>query len=186
MRSLPDRSKLRPPIIFPFVLTTDVDHQFQRAGFDKKRLFYTQGDYGACHDKIYDNEDTVRQQDINIPTELIPRCPVCGAPMTMNLRCDEIFVQDDGWCAAASRYAEVLQQYKRGKILYLGIGVESNTPAIIKYPFWRMTVQNINSQYVGINLGECYCPKEIQQRSLCIDGDIHTILHELSQFDDLR
>ena len=104
----------------------------------------------------------------------------------MNLRCDEFFVQDDGWCAAASRYAEVLQQYKRGKILYLEIGVESNTPAIIKYPFWRMTVQNINSQYVGINLGECYCPKEIQQRSLCIDGDIHTILHELSQFDDLR
>ena len=146
MRSLPDRSKLRPPIIFPFVLTANVDHQFQRAGFDKKRLFYTQGDYGACHDKTYDNEDTVRQQDINIPTELIPRCPVCGAPMTMNLRCDEIFVQDDGWCAAASRYAEVLQQYKRGKILYLEIGVESNTPAIIKYLFWRMTVQNINSQ----------------------------------------
>ena len=180
-----------------FVLTTNVDHQFHRAGFDKKRLFYTQGDYGlwqcskACHNKTYDNEAVVRQmvvrqQDMKIPSELIPRCPVCGAPMTMNLRCDEIFVQDDGWCAAASRYAEFLQQHKHGKILYLELGVGSNTPAIIKYPFWRMTAQNTNSQYVCINLGECYCPNEIQQRSLCIDEDIHTTLLELSQFDELR
>ena len=180
-----------------FVLTTNVDHQFQRAGFDKSRLFYTQGDYGlwqcsrACHNKTYDNENTVRQmieqqQDMKIPSELIPRCPVCGAPMTMNLRCDDTFVQDDGWYQAVSRYTAFLQRHKHGKILYLELGVGSNTPAIIKYPFWRMTAQNTNSQYVCINLGECYCPNEIQQRSLCIDEDIHTTLLELSQFDELR
>lgn len=176
-----------------FVLTTNVDHQFQRAGFDKKRLFYTQGDYGlwqcskACHNKTYDNEEAVcrmvaEQRDMKIPSELIPRCPVCGAPMTMNLRCDDTFVQDEGWYQAASRYTAFLQRHKRGKILYLELGVGSNTPAIIKYPFWHMTAQNTNAQYVCINLGECYYPKEIQQSSLCIDENIHTVLQELLPF----
>ena len=94
-----------------FVLTTNVDHCFQKAGFDKKKLFYTQGDYGLwqcsdpCHEKTYDNKETVlqmlkEQSDMRIPSELVPHCPVCGKPMTMNLRCDNTFVQDEGWYAA--------------------------------------------------------------------------------------
>lgn len=170
-----------------FVLTTNVDHQFQRAGFDKKRLFYTQGDYGlwqcskACHNKTYDNEAAVRkmtefQKDMKIPDELIPKCPVCGVPMTMNLRCDDLFVQDEGWYAAAKRYEDFVGKHSSSHILLLELGVGFNTPVIIKYPFWRMTVQNSNAVYACVNLGECYCPSEIQNRAICIDGDIGEIV----------
>ena len=175
-----------------FVLTTNVDHQFQRAGFDKSRLFYTQGDYGlwqcskACHNRTYDNETEVRQmlarqQDMKISSELIPRCPVCGAPMTMNLRCDDTFVQDRGWYAAQSRYTDFLRQYKRGKVLFLELGVGNNTPVIIKYPFWRMTAQNPEARYACINLGESRCPAEIQPQSICMDVDIHKVLCAVSE-----
>ena len=175
-----------------FVLTTNVDHQFQRAGFDKSRLFYTQGDYGlwqcskACHNKTYDNETEVQQmlaqqQDMKIPSELLPRCPVCGAPMTMNLRCDDTFVQDRGWYAAQSRYTDFLRRHKQGKALYLELGVGNNTPVIIKYPFWRMTAQNPDARYACINLGEPRCPAEIQPQSICIDADIHKVLSAVSE-----
>lgn len=173
-----------------FVLTTNVDHQFQLAGFDKKRLFYTQGDYGLwqcskpCHTGTYDNEETVRrmaaeQKDMKIPAELIPKCPVCGAPMTMNLRCDDSFVQDEGWYAAAGRYEDFIRRHENLHILFLELGVGSNTPAIIKYPFWRMTTQNPKAVYACINYGEANCPQEIEAQSLCISGDIGNILSEL-------
>lgn len=170
-----------------FVLTTNVDHQFQLAGFDKKRLFYTQGDYGlwqcskACHHKTYDNEASVRQmvaeqRDLKIPSELIPKCPVCGAPMTMNLRCDSSFVQDEGWYAAANRYEAFLRRHKGKHILFLELGVGANTPGIIKYPFWQMTMENPKAVYACVNLGEVFAPKEIAERSVCIDGDIGEVL----------
>ena len=173
-----------------FVLTTNVDHQFQLAGFDKMRLFYTQGDYGLwqcsrpCHQKTYDNEKTVRQmaalqKDMKIPTELIPKCPVCGSPMTMNLRCDTTFVQDEGWYAASNRYEDFIRRRQGMRILFLELGVGSNTPGIIKYPFWQMTYQNPKAVYVCINYGEAYAPKEIGERSICIDGDIGEVLKEL-------
>lgn len=173
-----------------FVLTTNVDHQFQLAGFDKKRLFYTQGDYGlwqcsaACHNLTYDNEDAVRkmaaeQKNMKIPTDLIPNCPVCGAPMTMNLRCDDTFVQDDGWYQAAMRYTDFIRRYKDLDILFLELGVGANTPGIIKYPFWQMTAQNKNASYACVNLGFAYAPKEIENQSICIDADIGTVLLEL-------
>lgn len=173
-----------------FVLTTNVDHQFQLAGFDKKRLFYTQGDYGLwqcsrpCHQKTYDNEKTVRQmaalqKDMKIPTELIPKCPVCGSPMTMNLRCDTTFVQDEGWYAASNRYEDFIRRRQGMRILFLELGVGSNTPGIIKYPFWQMTYQNPKAVYACINYGEAYAPKEIRERSICIDGDIGEVLKEL-------
>lgn len=166
-----------------FVLTTNVDHQFQLAGFDKKRLFYTQGDYclwqcsKSCHDKTYDNEEIVRrmvaeQRDMKIPTELIPKCPVCGAPMTMNLRCDDKFVQDKGWYAAADRYDDFIRRHKDLHILFLELGVGFNTPVIIKYPFWQMTAKNPKAVYACINLGETFCPQEIEKQSITIDGDI--------------
>lgn len=171
-----------------FVLTTNVDHQFQMAGFDKKRLFYTQGDYGLwqcskpCHQQTYDNEETVRrmvaeQRDMKIPTELIPRCPRCGRPMTMNLRIDDTFVQDEGWYSAARRYEDFLRRHQGQKLLFLELGVGGNTPVIIKYPFWKMTMQNRKATYVCINQEETYIPGEIQDRSICIAGDIGTVLN---------
>lgn len=173
-----------------FVLTTNVDHQFQLAGFDKKRLFYTQGDYGlwqcsnTCHNKTYDNEDAVRkmvagQRDMKIPTELIPKCPVCGAPITMNLRCDDSFVQDEGWYKAAERYNDFIRRHKDLDILFLELGVGANTPAIIKYPFWQMTAQNKNASYACVNLGMAIAPTEIENQSICIDADIGMVLSEL-------
>lgn len=173
-----------------FVITTNVDHQFQLAGFDKKRLFYTQGDYGLwqcskpCHQKTYDNEETVRQmaaeqKNMKIPSELIPKCPVCGAPMTMNLRCDMTFVQDDGWYAASNRYQDFIRRHEGLHILFLELGVGGNTPGIVKFSFWRMTEENPKAVYACVNLGEAYAPKEIADRSLCIDGDIGEVLKKL-------
>ena len=173
-----------------FVITTNVDHQFQLAGFDKKRLFYTQGDYGlwqcskACHNITYDNEDAVRkmvleQKNMKIPTALIPKCPVCGAPMTMNLRCDDHFVQDEGWYNACSRYDDFIRRHKDLNILFLELGVGTNTPVIIKYPFWQMTAENKNASYACVNLLMAIAPAEIEQQSICIGADIGKVLSEL-------
>ena len=133
-----------------FVITTNVDHCFQKAGFDKKRLFYTQGDYGLfqcsepCCQETFENEDAVRrmmaeQKDMRIPPELVPMCPHCGKPLTMNLRSDDKFVEDAGWHQAAARYENFLRTRISGQILFLELGVGYNTPGIIKYPFWQMT-----------------------------------------------
>lgn len=183
-----------------FVLTTNVDHCFQKAGFDKERLFYTQGDYGLfqcsepCHHKTYDNEKQIRamwefRNEMKIPSELVPHCPVCGKPMSMNLRADDTFVTDEGWDQAANRYQTFLQsrniinqssqQEGAGNVLFLELGVGRNTPGIIKYPFWQMTAKNPNAQYVCINFGEAFVPYEIEKRSLCINDDIGEVLQAL-------
>ena len=173
-----------------FVLTTNVDHQFRKAGFDKNRLFYTQGDYGLfqcsepCHQKTYDNEETVRamfeqQKDMRIPTELIPYCPVCGKPMSMNLRADDTFVEDDGWHKAAEHYDDFLRCHEGLHILFLELGVGMNTPVIIKYPFWQMTYANQKAVYACLNFGEAYAPNEVRKQSICINGDIHSILEKI-------
>ncbi len=173
-----------------FVLTTNVDHCFQKAGFDKHRLFYTQGDYGLwqcskpCHDKTYDNETMIKrmvaeQENMRIPSELVPRCPICGAPMSMNLRADGTFVEDRGWHTAAERYQDFIRRHRGLKILYLELGVGSNTPGIIKYPFWQMTAENPKAVYVCVNYGEAVCPQEIEGQSICIDSDIGEVLSQL-------
>ena len=192
-----------------FVLTTNVDHCFQKAGFDKSRLFYTQGDYGLwqcsepCHKKTYDNqlfvEKMVREQGfviqddgglelpengfegikMTVPSELVPRCPVCGKPMTMNLRCDDTFVEDAGWNKAASRYEDFLNKNKDDRIVFLELGVGGNTPGIIKYPFWKMTFANPKAVYVCINKGEAEVPGEIEKQSLCVNNDIWEFLQSL-------
>ena len=170
-----------------FVLTTNVDHCFQKAGFEKRRLFCTQGDYGLwqcswpCHDKTYDNERAVRQMvrdqcDMRIPSELIPHCPVCGAPMTMNLRTDMTFVEDEGWHEAARRYEDFLDRHKGRRVLFLELGVGGNTPVIIKYPFWKMAYQDPKAVYACVNLSRAYCPPEIRRQTVCIEGDIGEIL----------
>lgn len=190
-----------------FVLTTNVDHCFQKAGFDKERIYYTQGDYGLfqcsepCHDKTYDNAETVRAMveaqgfrsaaegglyvpdgaavSMTVPDELIPHCPVCGKPMTMNLRADDTFVQDEGWYLAAKRYEAFLAKCMDKRVVFLELGVGYNTPGIIKYPFWRMTAANPQAVYVCVNKGEAVCPRELEGRAVCVDGDIGEVLEIL-------
>lgn len=187
-----------------FVLTTNVDHLFQKSGFDKQRLFYTQGDYGlwqcmnGCENKTYDNEEQVRKMveaqgfvimsdgelvlpegvvaKTFIPTEFVPYCPVCGKPMTMNLRADDSFVQDEGWDMASMRYSDFLNRHEKGHVLYLELGVGANTPVIIKYPFWKRVKENSTAVYACINMGEAFAPKEIIKQSILIDGDIGDVM----------
>ena len=174
-----------------FVITTNVDHCFQKAGFDKKRLFYTQGDYGLfqcsepCCQETFDNEAVIRemvkrQENMKIPTELLPTCPHCGKPLTMNLRCDDTFVEDEGWHRAAERYENFLRTRAGQKILFLEFGVGYNTPVIIKYPFWQMTAKNPKAIYACINQGQAVCPQEIERQSICINADIGQVLQSLS------
>ena len=190
-----------------FVLTTNVDHCFQKVGFDKKRLFYTQGDYGLfqcsepCCQETYDNDKLIRQMveaqgyiiapdgqltvpkntilKTYIPSKLVPHCPHCGRPMSMNLRADDTFVEDVGWHTAADRYSEFLRRHEGQKILFLELGVGYNTPVIIKYPFWRMTAKNPDATYVCINKGDAVCPNEITKQSLLFDGDIAAVLAQI-------
>lgn len=173
-----------------FVITTNVDHCFQKASFDKKRLFYTQGDYGLfqcsepCCRETFDNEAIVlemlnRQKDMKIPTELLPVCPHCGKPLTMNLRSDDKFVEDEGWHRAAERYENFLRARAGVKILFLELGVGYNTPVIIKYPFWQMTAKNPKAVYACVNRGEAYCPQEIKKQSICFDTDIAQVLENM-------
>ena len=191
-----------------FVLTTNVDHCFQKAGFDKKRLFYTQGDYGLfqcskpCCKKTWDNEEMVRRMILSqgfvigdhnelslpggraaamrVPTELLPKCPNCGRPLTMNLRSDDKFVEDEGWQAAAVEYEAWVTAHQHQKVVYLEIGVGYNTPGIIKYPFWQQVYQNKNATYTCLNMEEVQVPKEIQDRSIVISGDSSQVIQELA------
>lgn len=190
-----------------FVLTTNVDHQFQLAGFDRRRLFYTQGDYGLlqcgvpCHRRTYDNKRLVRamieaqgfvigekgeivpppgaRPAMSVPPELVPRCPVCGRPMAMNLRSDDTFVEDEGWHAAAARYQDFRRRHDRGRVLYLELGVGWNTPVIVKFPFWRAAEANPRATYACVNLVEAVAPAAIERRSVLVDGDIAITLRAL-------
>ena len=189
-----------------FVITTNVDHQFQRAGFDKKRLFYTQGDYGLFQSmnptikKTYDNAEWVMQAmeaqgfekdsdgiyqisqsgiSMRIPTALIPKCPDDGSDVTMNLRADDLFVEDEGWHRASAAYADFIHRHENLHTLYFEIGVGANTPVIIKYPFWAMTRANPKAKYACLNYNEAFCPHQIENQSICIDGDADTILASL-------
>lgn len=189
-----------------FVITTNVDHCFQKAGFDRTRLFYTQGDYGLfqcsepCHQKTYENYDWICRMaedqgyeieengELTLPegvtpkmevTEnLIPYCPVCNKPMSMNLRADETFVEDEGWYIVAFAYQDFLIRHQNQKILYLELGVGYNTPGIIKYPFWRMTAKNPKAIYACVNFDQVGAPREIEDRSICINADIEKVLEQ--------
>lgn len=173
-----------------FVITTNVDHCFQKSGFDKQRLFYMQGDYGLfqcsepCCQKTYDNKELVLkmvqlQKNMKIPSELVPYCPNCGQLMTTNLRCDDSFVQDEGWYKAKNRYDDFIRRHEGLKTVFLELGVGNNTPVWIKYPFQKMTAQNPNASYVCVNLGCVYAPPEIKAQSVCIDSDILTVIDKL-------
>lgn len=189
-----------------FVLTTNVDHCFQKAGFDKNRMFYTQGDYGLyqcskpCHKNTYDNEASIKDMVLSqgfqirdgelfapegveikrtIPKELIPHCPKCKRPMSMNLRSDNTFVEDKGWHQAAERYEQFIREHRKQKIVFLELGVGYNTPGIIKYPFWQMTNSYPQAFFVCLNQGQAYAPEEIKMKSVWLDGDIGEVLEQL-------
>ncbi len=173
-----------------FIITTNVDHRFQAAGFSKDRLFYTQGDYGLlqcskpCRQETCDNEALVRemlerQEGMRVPTELLPTCPHCGRPLVPNLRSDDTFVEDEGWHAAAERYHRFLREHEQGRVLYLELGVGYNTPVIIKHPFWRMTQANPEATYACVNFGEAVCPQEIAERSICLNADLDRVIRDL-------
>lgn len=190
-----------------FVITTNVDHCFQKAGFDKHRLYYTQGDYGLfqcsepCHKKTYDNEDIIRKMvmaqgyefkedgslylpegrnlKLTVPSELVPYCPECGKPMSMNLRADNTFVEDEGWHVAAKRYEQFLERHKNLNIVFIELGIGYNTPVIIKYPFWQMTDKWQHAHYICLNYGQAYAPDEIKDKSVCVNKDIDEIIRRL-------
>ena len=175
-----------------FVITTNVDHCFHKTGFDKERLFYTQGDYGLlqcsepCCNETFENEDMIwkmlaGQKNMRVPTELLPVCPHCGKPLTMNLRSDDSFVEDTGWHSAAERYEKFLRTRSGKRILLLELGVGFNTPVIIKYPFWKLTAQNNRATYACVNFGEAIAPGEIKEQSICINADIAAVLKGLGQ-----
>lgn len=166
-----------------FVLTTNVDHQFYKAGFDEKRIFATQGDYGkiqcqkACHPKTYDAKDLFRKmdkarRDCLIPSELVPKCPVCGGNMAMNLRCDNYFVEDEAWHEAADRYAGFLEQHKDKKVVLLELGVGFNTPIIIRFPFEKMVRENSSYSLIRMNMDEAVVPESFGKRAIGIGGDM--------------
>lgn len=181
-----------------FVLTTNVDHQLQRAGVDKGRLFYTQGDYGLwqcsvpCHRRTYDNRDAVmamveaqRGPDggwarMDVPAAMVPRCPVCGEPMTQNLRTDDRFVEDAGWREAAGRHRDFSDRHRTGRCVYLELGVGGNTPGIVKFPFWRRVAGNPDALYVQANRDDAAVPAAIADRSVLFPEDAAEVLEALS------
>jgi NAD-dependent SIR2 family protein deacetylase len=190
-----------------FVLTTNVDHCFQKAGFDKKRLFYTQGDYGLfqcstpCCSETFDNYEMIRRMveaqgftiapdgtlqlpqkgapERSVPKELLPTCPHCGQPLTTNLRSDNKFVEDDGWEEHAQYYDRFLAAHQNTRTLFLELGVGYNTPGIIKLPFWQRTHQWPNATFACLNFKETQVPDAILDKSICIRGDIGDILDKL-------
>lgn len=180
-----------------FVITTNVDHQFQLAGFPEEKVFATQGDYGlfqcarACHKVLYDNEEQVRdmvkqQQDCRIPQDLVPKCPVCGGDMEVNLRSDSYFVEDEAWNRAAGRYEDFLRKARGKRIAFVEMGVGLNTPGIIKYPFWQLTHREKKAVYICMNKGEAWAPREIESRSICLDMDLDKALDAIEKQRNVR
>lgn len=173
-----------------FVITTNVDDQFYKAGFDKEKVFATQGSFkyiqcsNACHNKLYDATDLVKEmvkrtKDCKVPTELVPVCPVCGERMDVNVRVDANFVQDDNWYKQDNRYGEFLDKAKNKKVVLLELGVGFNTPGIIRIPFEQMTYKNPNWKLVRINKGDCRTFLDVEDKSILVQNDINEIVNLL-------
>lgn len=166
-----------------FVLTTNVDHQFHKAGFATDKIFATQGDYGeiqcqrGCHPKVYDAEDIFRKMDAArkdclIPSKLVPKCPVCGGKMAMHLRCDNYFVEDEAWHEACDRYADFLEQNEGKRLVLIELGVGFNTPIIIRFPFEKLLYEHTSYSLIRLNKDEAVVPESLGKRALGIGGDM--------------
>ncbi len=177
-----------------FVLTTNIDHTFQRAGFEKEKLCYTQGDFGLfqcsrpCHYDTYDNYEILKamheqEKDMKVPTELIPHCPKCGAEMDFNLYWDDTFVRDEGWHIAHDRYEKYLYHHRHGKILYLELGVGFNSPGVIKIPFWQMAAENEDAIFASVNLSNPCYPQMLGNRAIVISHDIDDVIRKLEEMN---
>lgn len=86
-----------------------------------------------------------------IPSDLLPRCPVCGKPMSMHLRMDNTFVEDETWHERSTAYQEFLEQAMAHKPVLLELGVGFNTPGIIRYPFERIAAANPEAMLIRVN-----------------------------------
>ncbi len=179
-----------------FVLTTNVDHQFQKAGFAADRIFATQGDYGniqcekGCHPKIYDAEELFYQmhqarQDCLVPSYMVPKCPVCGGNMTMHLRSDQYFVEDENWYKAAGKYKDFLKKLENKKSVLLELGVGFNTPTIIRFPFEKMVLENKALSLIRFNKDESFVPEDLGSRAVGIGGDMAQVISELYDRDSI-
>ena len=173
-----------------FVLTTNVDHQFYKAGFAPDRIFATQGDYGeiqcqrGCHSKVYDGEELFRKMDAArkdclVPSDLVPKCPVCGGKMAMHLRCDQYFVEDEAWHEAADRYADFLEGNKAKKVVLLELGVGFNTPIIIRFPFEKLVRDFASYSLIRLNKDEAVVPESFGKRAIGIGGDMAAAVTDL-------
>ncbi|MGN1405895.1 MAG: Sir2 silent information regulator family NAD-dependent deacetylase [Erysipelotrichaceae bacterium] len=172
-----------------FVITTNVDHQFFKAGFEENRIFATQGDYGeiqcetGCHDKVYDAEKLFYEMDSErkdclTPSYLVPKCPVCHGNMAMHLRCDDYFVEDQKWHRAAQEYKNFLNKHHKSRILLLELGVGYNTPGIIRFPFDYLSETYDNFSLIRINMDDASV-KDIN--SIGIQMDINQAINKIME-----
>lgn len=180
-----------------FVITTNVESQFQKAGFDPKRTFCVQGDYSflqcanACHPKLYYNEELVSEMikkttDCKIPAELVPHCPVCGGAMDVNLRKDGYFVEDENWELSNKRYSAFLKKAGQGKITLLELGVGFNTPGVIRYPFENLTYRNESASLIRLNKNHPLGPAENEKRTISFTEEMDTVINTLNEKCDAR
>lgn len=175
-----------------FVLTTNVDHQFFLSGFDEKKVFATQGDYGliqcrkGCHPKTYDAANMFRQmdqarKDCLVPSYMVPKCPVCGGPMEMNLRCDQYFVEDENWHEAEQRFSEALSKCENKRTVLLELGAGFNTPTIIRFPFEKLMRDHPNMSLIRLNMNEAVVPEAFGERAIGINEDMEKSIEDLLQ-----
>ena len=178
-----------------FVITTNVDGQFETAGFNKEKIFAVQGDYrflqceNACHNKLYDNKEMVEvwlkhTENLKIPKQLVPKCPVCGGNMEMNLRKDVNFVQDKNWYRQAEQYDQFLDEIKDKNVVLLEMGVGFNTPGIIRFPFEQMTYQYLKTILIRMNKDYPMVSQEIQNKTISFDENINQILDVMKTISD--
>lgn len=175
-----------------FCLSTNADGQFRKAGYKEEQIFCTQGDYfhiqcqKACHQRTYNAVKLFKQMDqarknCQIPTYMVPKCPICGGPMTMNLRCDQYFVQDEAWYQAEKRFGDFLNEALKSqkKLLLLELGVGFNTPTIIRFPFEKLVKENKQVNLIRLNLNEAVIPESIEQQAVGINKDIKQTIKDL-------
>ena len=175
-----------------FVLTTNVDAQFEKAGFDPARIFAVQGDYGfnqcarGCHDSLYPNrelvEDILAAADEGDPTRapsgLVPHCPVCGGPMAAHLRIDGAFVENAAWHDARERCLRFAEGVRDERTVLLELGVGWNTPSIIRLPFDRLAT-SCDAPLVRLNRDDARVPDGREGRAAGLQGDIAELLPQI-------